>query len=327
MPEPFVRIVIIETEGSVPREAGTVMRVWSDRMDGTIGGGRLEFEAIREARVLLRSGRASPDQRTVTAYPLGPTLGQCCGGMVRLLFELMDTEPLAPGLLVRPLHAGEAAQSVTGRKQPGPWPPPVARVIAAMLSGERPAGPVLIKGRKGLPDWFVEPLGEQRQPLYLYGAGHVGRAIVRVLEDLAFEIVWVDTSADRFPDFIPGHAEARIAADPSAVAAGAPANAYHLVLTYSHPLDLAICHAVLKRNQFGFLGLIGSKTKRARFLKRLREAGVSDAALQRLTSPIGLPALKGKSPAVIAIAVAAELIALVEASATGAAEARVTSSA
>lgn len=326
----FVRVTIIEAEGSAPRGVGTVMAVTADQAIDTIGGGRLEFEAINAARAMLNSaasGRTRAWQRHAQNYPLGPSLGQCCGGMVRLLFEVMD-EPFAhtDGLLVRPVTDGKAL-TVTNRRASGPWPQPVARVIAAMLSGERPMAPVVVKGRKGEPDWFVEPPPEVRQKLFIYGAGHVGRAIVRVLEGLPFDVVWVDTAADRFPDRPPEPVKPLIAADPATVAAAAPAAAFHLVLTYSHALDLAICHALLKRNDFQFLGLIGSKTKRARFSKRLREAGVTDQALGRLTSPIGLPLLKGKSPAVIAIAVAAELMMIVERAASGVAENEVISSA
>ena len=104
-----------------------------------------------------------------------------------------------------------------------------------------------------------------------------GRAIVRVLEDLPFAVTWVDTSAGRFPERIPPHATAEIAPDPAAFAGGAAADAFHLVLTYSHALDLAICHSLLRRGDFRFLGLIGSATKRARFLKRLAELGIGEA--------------------------------------------------
>ena len=326
---PLVRIVVIEAEGSAPREAGAVMKVWADTISGTIGGGQLEFEAIRQAKAMLHANppnvplrQKAPDSwmrgwvREVRSYPLGPSLGQCCGGMVRLLFEVMEQQlDQTEGLLVRALVSGEPPVAVTDRKQTGPWPLPVARVLAAMLSGERPAEPVLFKGRKGLPDWFIEPAAERRYPLFLYGAGHVGRAIVKVFADLPFDIAWVDTAADRFLEPLPSHVRVIVAPNPAIIARAAPAHAFHLVLTYSHPLDLSICHELLAENHFRYLGLIGSKTKRARFSKRLRAAGITEAALARLTSPIGLPQLNGKCPAVIAIGVAAELIALTEAAA------------
>jgi xanthine dehydrogenase accessory factor len=107
------------------------------------------------------------------------------------------------------------------------------------------------------------------------------------------------------------------ASDPAAVASSAPAGALHLVMTYSHPLDLAICHAILKSGTSRFLGLIGSKTKRARFVKRLRELGHDEMAIGRLVCPVGIPGLPGKEPATIAVSVAAQLL-QVAASAKGA---------
>ena len=137
---------------------------------------------------------------------------------------------------------------------------------------------MLIRGTKGASAWFVEPLARRMVPLYVYGAGHVGRALVRVLQDLPFAVTWADTSASRFPDPLPAHAHMEAASDLPALASSAPAGAYHIVMTYSHALDLAICHAVLRRGDFGHLGLIGSATKRARFVKRLGELGIAAAA-------------------------------------------------
>jgi len=147
-------------------------------------------------------------------------------------------------------------------------------------------------------------------PLHIYGAGHVGRALVRVLEDLPFRVTWADTAAQRFPAAIPPHVTAHVSPDLPALAAAAPADATHIVMTYSHALDLAICHAVLRRGQFGHLGLIGSATKRARFLHRLAGLGIAPAMLQRLTCPIGLPGVGAKEPAMIAVSVAAKLVEL-----------------
>ena len=179
-----------------------------------------------------------------------------------------------------------------------------------MLSGARPREAMLIRGGKVAGAWFVEPLARRMVPLTIYGAGHVGRALVRVLQDLPFAITWADTAAARFPDPLPPHVHVQATPDLPALAAAAPAGAWHIVMTYSHALDLAICHAVLRRGDFGHLGLIGSATKRARFLKRLAELGIAPAALARLSCPIGLPGLGGKEPGMIAVAVAAQLVQL-----------------
>ncbi len=156
--------------------------------------------------------------------------------------------------------------------------------------------------------WLVETLKRPHQPLWLYGAGHVGREIVDVLADLPFEITWVDTTQNRFPTEIPAHAAPLVAQNPADAVRHAPDTAHHLVLTYSHALDLDICHAVLSRD-FATLGLIGSATKRSRFTTRLRKLGHSDAHIAQMICPIGQPSL-GKTPKAIAVGVAAELLAL-----------------
>jgi xanthine dehydrogenase accessory factor len=125
---------------------------------------------------------------------------------------------------------------------------------------------------------------------------------------LPFAVTWVDVAAARFPEVAPDGVAVQTAPDPAAVAAQAPAQAFHIVMTHSHPLDLAICHAVLARGAFGHLGLIGSRTKRARFLKRLRELGIAEEQLAWLACPIGVAGIEGKQPAIIAVAVAAELL-------------------
>jgi xanthine dehydrogenase accessory factor len=261
-------------------------------------------------------------QRDVRDFALGPSLGQCCGGHARLLFEVFAArerpllETLArvadpdAALVLRPLDSGYPLEAVSSRKEQGERPLAVTRALRDMLSGARPREAVLIRGGKGAGAWFVEPLARRLVPLTIYGAGHVGRALVRVLQDLPFAVTWADTSALRFPDPLPPHVRAQATPDLPALASAAPVGAFHIVMTYSHALDLAICHAVLRRGNFGHLGLIGSATKRARFLKRLTELGIAPAALARLSCPIGLPGLGGKEPSMIAVAVAAQLVQL-----------------
>jgi xanthine dehydrogenase accessory factor len=266
--------------------------------------------------------RAVPWRRDVRDFALGPSLGQCCGGHTRLLFEVLTVrerpylEALARGadtdtaLVLRPLESGRPLEAVSSRKEHGERPLAVTRALRDVLSGARPREAMLIRGTKGESAWFVEPLARRTTPLYVYGAGHVGRALVHVLQDLPFSVTWADTSASRFPAPLPPYARAQAAPDLPALASAAPAGACHVVMTYSHALDLAICHAVLRRGDFGYLGLIGSATKRARFLKRLAELGIAPSLLARLTCPIGLPGLGGKEPGMIAVAVAAQLVQL-----------------
>ena len=147
--------------------------------------------------------------------------------------------------------------------------------------------------------------------LQLYGAGHVGRAIVDVLAGVPCAVSWIDERDSEFPAGpLPPHVRKLCVEPVEAEAASAPAGAFHLVLTHSHALDLRITEAILRRGDFGFLGLIGSATKRARFLKRFAQRGIAPEALARLTCPIGLPGIPGKAPGIVAVAVAAQLLRL-----------------
>lgn len=322
----IVRVVVVRADGSTPREAGAAMQVSADGLEGTIGGGTLELECIAAARVMLaKHSRDEPEAkpgwvREIRDYPLGPSLGQCCGGVAKVLFELFTRAELISldesglrekeaRLVLRPVESGVPSRLLAHRKEGyADLPLSVLKVSRDMLSGARPASAAFIPGMKGAGAWFVEPISCELMPLYLYGAGHVGRALVRVLEGLPFAVTWIDTSEDRFPAEVEPCMTHVAARDPAGVAAQAPEGAFHLVMTYSHPLDLAICHAVLKRGHFGFLGLIGSETKRARFIKRLRELGHGQAAIDRLICPIGITGLPGKAPAIIAVSTAAQLL-------------------
>ncbi|MDB6454511.1 xanthine dehydrogenase accessory protein XdhC [Falsirhodobacter sp. 20TX0035] len=270
-----VRVVVAAHQGSSPREVGAAMLVWDGGTEGTIGGGALEWEAIRLARQVTAP--------RLERMPLGPKLGQCCGGTVTLLLEPFTEVTLTGPVLAR----GE-----------GEMPLPVRRILAqARDRGVRPP-PQLIGG------WMVEPVAEADRPLWIWGAGHVGRALVGVMAPLpGFDVTWIDTDRARFPDVIPDGVAPLWAADPVPFAAHAPVQAEHLILTYSHALDLAICHALL-RHGFGWAGLIGSQSKKARFARRLRALGQDP---DRIACPIGDPAL-GKHPQQIAVGVAAQLL-------------------
>lgn len=283
-----VRVVVAEVAGSAPREAGTAMAVWASGQEGTIGGGALEFEAAARARRQLAGG--GPDQ--IDRVPLGPNLGQCCGGAVTLLSEVWTAARLADAtgtVVARPLPGGA-----------GEMPLAVQRILAR-ARGEGIAAPAgIVQG------WMVEPMAAPEREVWIWGAGHVGRALVEVLAPLpGFRITWVDTAAARFPA-VPEGVVQRIAASPAELVAEAPAGAEHLVVTFSHALDLELCHRLLGHG-FGALGLIGSETKRARFRSRLAALGHSGAEIARIRCPIGEPGF-GKHPQAIAVGVAAELL-------------------
>lgn len=171
----------------------------------------------------------------------------------------------------------------------------------ARAEGAVPLAPRLIQG------WLVEPLTPPPRALWIWGAGHVGRAIARVMAPLpGLALTWVDTDRARFPDRLPPGVTALADADPGGLVARAPRDADHLVLTFSHALDLDLCHRLLAHG-FASLGLIGSATKWARFQSRLAALGHPPAEIARILCPIGRPVF-GKDPQAIAIGVAADLL-------------------
>lgn len=281
------RVVIAGFVGSSPREVGAAMLVWADGQSGTIGGGALEFQAAQDARAALQTG----DDR-LSSHALGPDLGQCCGGRVVLWREVYDAERLE----------GLKGQPVIARPTDGSGMPLAVKRLLARTRGEGIAPqPQLLQG------WMVEPVDTPTLPVWIWGAGHVGRALVSVLTPLpGFNITWIDTAAERFPDDVPEGVTVLPAARPELLMDHAPRDAHHLILTYSHALDLSLCHAALARG-FASAGLIGSATKWARFRKRLAELGHSAQTIGKITCPIGDPTL-GKHPQAIAVGVAGRLL-------------------
>ncbi len=280
------RILIADHKGSSPREAGTSMLVWDTGFSGTIGGGALEYHAIKHAQKHLKNKALTSVQR----IPLGPNLGQCCGGSVTLVTECFSQAnlPVEAVIFARPI------------KPNTPEPLWVKRNLANVRNGTEILGTQLQDG------WLVEAIAQPHQPIWIYGAGHVGHAIIDTLQGLPFDITWVDTKADRFPAKIPENVTQLIAQNPALAAIHAPTNAQHFILTYSHALDLELCHAILGHS-FKSLGLIGSKTKHARFTTKLQNLGHSGPQISRIICPIGDPSL-GKEPKAIALGITSALI-------------------
>ena len=279
-----VRASLVGVKGSAPREAGAMMLISRDDIWQTIGGGTLEFTVMADARKMLSDGTSGPWQRTVMRASLGPDMGQCCGGQVRVLLE----------------RFGDEEDNVLAALAD-------CRVLAHPLEGARPladAGDALA-GLDPEGRCFIAPVALPGRPAFLYGAGHIGRALAAHLVALQLDLHWVDVEAARFPEDMPDGARRVIAADPTVIAAHAPEGSIHLVVTHNHALDEAICHAVLSEGGFARIGLIGSATKAARFHSRLRKAGIAAEMLDRLVCPVGLASITGKHPARVALSIAA----------------------
>lgn len=315
--ENFVLVTIVGAQGSTPRAAGTKMLVLASGAEGSIGGGRLEHRATALARQMLATG-SPPFQ--IKRYSLGPELNQCCGGNVQLMFEVIATTAQAwlrrwatlaaakePWALVTGFDGVTVTKSFLGPGQPMDDSFPAA---ARQQMSRRAAGKIRtdLIGSTDEGVYYIEPNRTPDRELLLFGAGHVGKAVVRLFEELPFQITWIDSREDAFPAELPGNVIRQVAPQPPEMVNEAPPDALYLVMTYSHPLDLEICARVLRRDDFQFLGLIGSDTKRARFASRLRATGISEHSLARLICPIGVPGIGDKEPAAIAVAVVAQLL-------------------
>lgn len=286
---PTALVTILATEGSAPRGPGARMVVTGTGLSGTIGGGRLEYQATEQARAILSH---PPGSWRVQDYPLGPLLGQCCGGRVRLLVERLAEVPDEEGPF-------EVALSDAIERTPLPGEGRDEVLDSGLRRGTIEArGPLPSVGTR-----FVEPDDADRLPVLMFGAGHVGKAIARKAEGLPLHLAWFDTRPEAAET--PGVALAS-EDEMAACAASADPDAAVVVLTHDHGLDYRLTAAALA-SPARYVGLIGSHTKRARFLSRLEKDGIDHA---RLTCPIGTPGVLGKEPEVIAIATLAQLLTL-----------------
>lgn len=287
-------VTLAHAEGSSPREVGARMVVAPDGMfTGTIGGGALEWGALAEAQGLLT--RQGPMIARLDRA-LGPDLGQCCGGRVLLTIEKFtaaDREKVAA--LATGEHHGVLTTSGTvapdGR---------LARQIA-----DRREGPAYAVQPDGT---VLERFGEEPTAFYLFGAGHVGRALAVALAPLPFAVTWMDTRPGAIPAEFPANVTAIREGDPVALLGRAPDGAFIAIMTHSHALDLDLTIAALAAGRFAYVGLIGSDTKRARFTGAMRRMGMPDQIVDSLVCPIGLTKIADKAPAAIAASTAAQLL-------------------
>lgn len=251
--QPAVLVYVQAVEGSTPREAGTWMAVFQDVLVGTVGGGHFEYQAIASARALLKSGDVPAP--SIQRFALGPSLGQCCGGVMHLRFEC------------------------------------VSSADASALS---------------------QRLQTHLTPVALFGGGHVGHALVRVLCSLPFSLMWIDSRDGVFPEDLASHVATEHSEPPQAAVKNIAPLSRVLIMSFSHAEDLDVLAACLLRQReradLPYIGLIGSQTKWATFRHRLIARGFTPEELAHVTSPIGVPGVAGKEPEVIAVAVAAQLL-------------------
>lgn len=250
---PAIAAELTAVRGSSPREQGTFMLVAPDHTLGTIGGGALEYMVIARARQVLRD-RLPDDAMDI---PLGPEIGQCCGGRVEVSLRHVD------------------------------------KALAARLTAR------------------VEEQQAARRHVFLFGSGHVGHALARALSPLPLVVHVIDTRPEELAG-LPENVDARAVALPEAVVHSAPQGSSYVILTHDHALDFLIANEALKRADAPYVGMVGSKTKRARFASWYLGEGGGEAALERLVLPIGSAAFPqgpgDKRPEVIAALAAAEIM-------------------
>ena len=325
--ETAIVITVASTKGSVPREAGTKMIVTSRDVHGTIGGGHLEFKAIAIARGMI----AADGARALHRFPLGATLGQCCGGVVNLLFEPVPADAAWVETVASRVAAAKDCVIVTpvaGDARTGKMVIDVAADAEVMGSlGSAHLDAAACNAARAMPrasrtsilktlsspsgaahSYFFDLLRAPDFHIVLFGAGHVGRALVKVMSELDCKITWVDSRDDEFTADVPANVELICTDAPEMEVDTAKPGSYFLVMTHSHALDQTLSERILRRADFAYFGLIGSLSKRRQFERRLRARGISAAQLSEMNCPIGAAGIAGKEPATIAIAVAAEIL-------------------
>lgn len=297
-----VLVSLAEVQGSSPREAGARMVVRPDMsFSGTIGGGRLEYEALHEAVSLMRESRDSFFQ--ISSYALGPELGQCCGGRVKVAFEVFEASDISLAQRFSTQEcAGEFAvvANICGRNKP------IRRVVNAYeVTSEDPQ--IAINQGK-----LKERFGTLQPHLYIFGAGHVGKAVMLAMAPLGFKITVIDERAEILPKIVASNIRCVHLNEPQNIVRNLEPGNYVLVMTHDHKRDHAIVDAAVRRTDLSYIGLIGSATKRARTLSRFKNSGIPETQSNQLVCPVGLTEIKSKKPSDIAISIAAQLLVVKE---------------
>lgn len=315
--EPSLLLTVAAVRGSAPREVGAKMIVTATESIGTIGGGQLEYKCVQLAVQQLRSDSKVSAEVATRRFILGANCGQCCGGVVDVMFEMMPaTRPgwlveldkiyqQKIGVVVATAPGSKfliTAETCTGFGSCDECPQQTLTAARAMLASSECA--------RSVGEYLLEPVCVSGFDVAIFGAGHVGTAIVDCMSRLDCNIRWIDSRKNIFPAELPASVTAVRSADYVREVALMPPGSWFLIMTHSHPLDQEVCDQVLRRRDFAYCGLIGSTAKRRRFARRMKEQGMSGALLERLVCPIGMCGIDGKKPVEIAIAVAAEILQL-----------------
>ena len=323
-----VLVTVAETRGSVPRDAGTTMIVTRDAVQGTIGGGHLEFEAIRLARAALAQGGVAFTP-WLLRFPLAARLGQCCGGVVTLAFDVVSAD--SPWLTAA-VEAGSCATPfavvaclgrpghlvVTPTTTHGTLGEPALDALAAdtamrrLAAGGGDGAELVAAATPCATTLIVRSVAATDFTVLVFGNGHVGRALVQMLAAVPARIRWIDAREADFPSMVAAGVDVMTTDISEAELAHVPRGACVVIVTHDHALDLTLVTEALARDDWTYLGLIGSRSKRQQFERRLAARGFAAERIARIVCPIGrseTPSLRSKEPGTIALAVAAEIVA------------------
>lgn len=292
-----VSVTATAVQGSAPCAPGARMLYVGGAIEGTVGGGNLEFTAIDQARKLAAAGKRATHQ----SLPLGPLLAQCCGGRVDLAYERFSPADL-PFFDRIQVDQGEVITAI-GRDRYGKWSN-AASGITPIAGSDWTQPPAL----SSLHDVNWRETWREAAPLVcIFGGGHIGAALLKVLEVTSCEVAVIDP---RKEIALPPVSNAVLIGDsaPGELGGWWRPGAIAVVLTHSHEQDYLWISALLRRGDPAYCGLIGSRTKRTRFLRRLTADGLSETQIARLTCPIGLPDMNSKLPGAVAISVAAQIL-------------------
>lgn len=331
-----VLVVVAAAKGSTPRETGAAMVVGPTTCAGSIGGGHLEYEATRLARAALADPASAGTW--LVRFPLAARLGQCCGGVATLAFSRVDRAALT---WVDPAMACARAGSafaIVSRVAPGAAGAPrlvvsdddargtlgdmaldsAALALARTRLAGASNGAALVRfAGDGEAPLLIHVERAEPFPVLVFGNGHVGRALVDVLAVVPAQVRWIDSRGDDFPPLVPRNVDVVAADAPEDELQDAPQGAFVVITTHSHALDYALVEAALARDDWRYVGLIGSRSKRSQFERRLAARGFPADAFTRIRCPIGSEiAIKAKHPGAIAVAIAAELLVVREARAS-----------
>ncbi len=239
----YVLVTVLDTKGSSPRDTGTKMVVSADESFDTIGGGALEYQSIKMAREFLQENITAQHKKT---FNLGKDLKQCCGGVVRVFFEVFPSSNFN---------------------------------------------------------------------IVIFGAGHIGKSLIKILEDIDCQVKWFDSRQELFPersdkDSPSPNIQKKIMTQPELAVESCQTNSYFLVMTHDHALDQQLCESIISRGDSLYCGLIGSTTKGLKFRQRLLKKNYKQQEIDILTCPAGLSSLKSKKPMEIAVSIILELLKL-----------------